>query len=200
MTHQVTIVRLAALASAAILAGGCHGRPKLAPSPRAIPAPTTLQTLRADQVFVLENDGAEARDTVAAILSGQARTVVVRQAIPDNTVFATIDLPAGAFDGGPGDTVHLTLSPRPGVYGIDIAADAAFGPGIVLTFKYAVHFAAPAEAMQHYGSAERLEQRLTIARRNADGSFALVASGRPAGDNLSAFLNAAGSYYVVAPR
>ncbi|MFI5236013.1 MAG: hypothetical protein ACHQXA_09900 [Gemmatimonadales bacterium] len=196
----MTIVRLAALASAAILAGGCHGRPKLAPSPRAIPAPTTLQTLRADQVFVLENNGTEALDTVATLLPGRARTVVVHQAAPDNTVFATVDVPAGGFSGAPSDTVHLTLAPRPGVYGIDVGADAAFGPGIVLTFKYAVHFAASADALKRYGSAEALERRLTVARRNTDGSFALVASGRPAGDNLSAFLNSAGTYYVVAPR
>ncbi|HEU4763811.1 MAG TPA: hypothetical protein VFS28_04115 [Gemmatimonadales bacterium] len=195
----MTIVRLALVASAAALTGACRGRPAVAPDPRAIPAPAPLQTLRADQVFILEHTGTEPGDTVAAIVPGAARTVVLRHASPDNTVFATVAVPAAGFSGA-GDTVHLTLRPRPGVYGLDVAADATFGPGIVLTFKYAVHFAAPAAAIERYRHAPALERRLSVARRNADGSFTLLASGRPASDNLAVFLSAPGSYYVVAPR
>lgn len=183
----------------AVAAAACHGRPRVAPDPNAIPTPVTTQTLRYDQAFVLEDDGGDPADTTLTIIPGRPRTIVIRHPDPDNTVFATLEIPAGGLDNG-GAPVALTLATRPGIYGLDVRTAASFGPGVVLTFKYAVHFAAPAAAIARYGSRSAFERRLVIARRDADGTLALLASGRPASDNLSALLNTPGTYVVAAPR
>lgn len=199
MTHHVTIARRAALASVAFAALSCRGRPKVAPDPAATPVPVTTGTLKAGQAFVLEDDGADPHDTTVTFNPDRPRVIVLRHPDPDNTPFATLEIPAGGLGTG-SDPVTVTLATRPGVYGLDISATAPFGPGIILTFKYAVHFAAPAAALAKYGTRAAYERRLAIARRNADGSLVLLASGRPAGDNLSALLNTPGTYVVAASR
>jgi hypothetical protein len=196
--HHVTIVQRAALASAVLIVVGCHPRPKVAPDPNGTPVPVTTGTLKADQAFLLEDDGSDPADTTVTIIPGRARTIVLRHPAPDHTPFATLKIPAGGLGTG-GAPVTVTLAARPGVYGLDIRTDASFGPGIILTFKYAVHFAAPAAALAKYGTRAAFERRLAIARRNPDGSLALLASGRPASDNLSALLNTPGIYVVAAP-
>ncbi|HEU5358551.1 MAG TPA: hypothetical protein VFU45_05510 [Gemmatimonadales bacterium] len=159
----------------------------------------TTETIRADQALILEDDGADPADTTLTIVPGRPRTIVIRHPDPDNTVFATLEIPAGGL-GDDDAPVALTLATRPGIYGLEVRTDAPFGPGVVLTFKYPVHFAPPAAAIARYGSRAAFERRLVIARRNADGTLALLASGRPAGDNLSALLNTPGTYVVAAPR
>ncbi|MGH7531815.1 MAG: hypothetical protein ACREL4_00875, partial [Gemmatimonadales bacterium] len=146
-----------------------------------------------------EDDGVDPADTSVTFIPGRPRVIVLRNPDPDNTPFATLEIPASGFGTG-SDPVTITLATRPGVYGLDINANASFGPGIILTFKYAVHFAPPAAALTKYGSRIAFEKRLTIARQNPDGSLVLLASGRPASDNLSALLNTPGTYVVAAPR
>jgi hypothetical protein len=199
MDHSVTIVRPGALASAACLLAACRAHPRPAPDPAATPAPVTVRTLAPGDAFLLENAGGDPQDTVALLVPGRARTIVLRHPAPDQTVFATLDVPAAGLAAGP-DSVPISLAPAPGVYGVTIGCDAPFGPGITLTFKYAVHFGAPAAAIARYGSRIGLERRLAIARRNDDGSYAMLASGRPASDDLSALISAPGTYVVVAPR
>ena len=171
----------------------------MAPDPTATPVPVTIRTLASGEAFLLEDNGSDPADTAAYVVPGQARTIVVRRPPPDNTVFATLDVPAGGLASGP-DTVRIDLTAAPGVYGLTIGSDASFGPGIVLTFKYAIHFAAPAAALARYGTAIQLERQLAIARRNDDGSLTVLASGRPTSDNLSALINTPGTYLVVAPK
>ncbi|MGB7211156.1 MAG: hypothetical protein WBC97_00865 [Gemmatimonadales bacterium] len=195
----MTIAQRAALASVIVAALSCHGRPKVAPDPNATPVPITTGTLKAGQSFVLEDDGADPHDTTVTFVPGRPRVIVLRHPDPDNTPFATLVIPAGGVGTG-SDPVTVTLTTRPGVYGVDISTDASFGPGIILTFKYAVHFAAPAAAIAKYGTRSAFEKGLAIARLNADGSLVLLASGRPASDNLSALLNTPGTYVVAASR
>lgn len=199
MGHQVTIVRRGALASAAVLLAACHGGPRPAPDPTATPAPVTLRTLAPGAAFLLEDNGGDPGDTAAYLHPGRFRTIVLRHPAPDNTVFATLDVPAGGLP-TVSDSVRVDLTPAPGLYGLTIRSEAPFGPGITLTFKYAVHFAAPAAALARYGTADRFERQLAIARRNDDGSLAVLASGRPASDNLSALISTPGTYLVVAPK
>lgn len=171
----------------------------MAPDPNATPVPVTTGTLQPDQAFVLEDDGSDPADTTVTVIPGRPRVIVLRHPDPDNTPFATLEIPANGLGSG-GAPVSITLAARPGVYGLDVRSEASFGPGIILTFKYAVHFAPPAAALAKYGSRTAFERRLAIARRNPDGSLALLASGRPASDNLSALLNTPGTYVVAAPR
>lgn len=195
----MTIVRPGALASAVLVLAGCHARPVTTPDPTATPAPVTLRTLAPGQAYVLEDGGTEPGDTVATLVPGTRRVIVLRHPAPDNVVFATLEVPASGLARG-ADSVRISISPTPGTYGVTIGCDTPFGPGIVLTFKYAVHFAAPAAALKRYGSRLALERQLAIARRDPDGSYAVLASGRPASDDLSALISTPGTYVVVAPR
>ncbi len=132
---------------------------------------------------------------------GQPRVIILRHGPPDDVVFAELSLPANAFEGGStGDSVVVSLRPLPGIYGLDIRADAPLRPGAQLVFKYAVHFSSPREARDRYETDVRLEEALFIGRLLDDGRVAVLPSSRPASDNLRAILPADGAYVVAAPR
>ena len=150
--------------------------------------------------MVLEMRGGTAADTTLMVATDRPRTIILRHAPPDNTTFAELWLPAGVFEAGTRDSVEVRLIPRPGVYGVEITADARLKPGAVLTFKYAFHFSAPPGALARYGTLVALEQALFVSRLQADGRVAVLPSTRPAADNLRAVLPADGIYVVAAPR
>jgi hypothetical protein len=127
--------------------------------------------------------------------------ISLRHAPPDNTVFAELVFPSATFsDSGVPDSITVTLHPRPGVYGVDVTISAPPRRGALIRFKYPIHFAAPNEALIRYGGLVRFEQALTIAARKDTGSFGLLASDRPASDNLQAPFEGTGTYLVVAPK
>jgi len=178
---------------------GCRSRPEVqGASPE--PSETPDVTLPVDQLFVLEAWGAPPLDTVVVFRPGGPRTVLLRHAPPDNTIFVELSLPADLFPAGSGDSVRLTIEPRPGLYGITITSAPTFAEGAILTFKYPVHFAAPREASQRYGNPAQFERALGIGVRQNDGRYHLLPSLRPAADNLSATIPGPGVYLVAAPR
>jgi hypothetical protein len=184
-----------------ILVAACGGPPRGAAAP-AGPAPATVtQVLPPDRLYVLEMGGAPAGDTSVTFANGTARIVIVRHAPPDNNVFVVISLPVDAFTAdSTRDSITITVRPQPGVYGVAIDCDASIGRGATITFKYPVHFLAPRDALQRYGTALAYERALAVARKRGDGQFDLLASTRPATDNLAAPLGGPGVYLAAAPR
>jgi len=62
------------------------------------PAPgPSPRTYEAGQVFTVEVWGAQAPDTVVTFASSSGRSIILRHGPPDNTVFAEVDIPAGAL-------------------------------------------------------------------------------------------------------
>jgi hypothetical protein len=133
-------------------------------------------------------------------VAGEERTIVLRHGPPENIVFARITFSADAFPDS-GQTVTVELQLRPGVYGIDLTTSQPFrGKGASLVFEYARFFSAPARARQIYGSDLAFERALAIGRLLPDANIELLASSRPAADNLGAELPAPGPYLVAAPQ
>ena len=178
---------------------GCRGRPHVQGAQPVAPE-TPNVTLPASQLFVLESWGAPPLDTSVAFVPGSRRTILLRHAPPDNTVFAELVLPAELFPAPTTDSIRLRIEPRPGVYGVTISSVPAFATGAVLTFKYPVHFAAPQAVKQKYGNTSQFERALGIGVQEADGRYRLLPSTRPAADNLSATIPGPGVYLVAAPR
>lgn len=175
----------------------------VAADPSAPPPPTGPRILPVDQLYVLEASGTPPADTTLAFPAGTARTVILRHGAPDNTAFAQVTFPAAAFAQGAGtDSVHVSLRPRPGIYGLEFECDRPLAPkgGARLVFKYPVHFSAPVGAQQRYGSAVAFERALAVAQLTSDGRYNLLPSARPATDNLEAPLSGPGTYVVAAPR
>ncbi len=151
------------------------------------------------QVLLLELAGTPPNDTTLNVPRTAKRVVILRHGPPDDLTFAEITFPAGAFGAGGGDSVRVTLRPRPGVYGLDIETAAPLDSARV-TFKYAVHFSAPAEARRLFGNDFAFERVLAIGRLQSDTTVSFLPSTRPASGNLSAMIPSAGSYLVGAPR
>jgi hypothetical protein len=192
-------ITLLAMVTGLVALTGCRGRPGIQ-SGQAEPAETPNITLPLSQLFVLETWGTPPEDTAVAFLPGRPRTVLLRHAPPDNTIFAELALPDSVFPAGLSDSVHLAIETRPGVYGVTITSTPAFAAGAVLTFKYPVHFAAPRAARQRYGNPAQFERALGIGVQEADGRYRLLPSTRPAADNLAATLPGPGVYLVAAPQ
>ena len=192
-------ITLPLIALGLVVLGSCRGRPAVQTG-QADPAETPTVTLPVDQLYVLEAWGTPPVDTSVAFRTGGRRTVLVRHAPPDNTIFAELSLPAEVFPAGVSDSVHLTVEARPGVYGVTISSTPAFAQGAILTFKYPVHFAAPQAARQKYGNPAQFERALGIGVRETDGRYRLLPSTRPAADNLRATIPGPGVYLVAAPQ
>lgn len=191
-------IRAAATVAIAALTGCGHTVP--AGTPAAGPAPFT-RVLRLDQLYVLEMRGPAVDDTTVTFRTGALRRVILWHGAPDYTPFVELVFPAEAF-AAPGlpDSVTVTVHPRPGVYGIDLTSSTPPGRGAQIRFSYPVHFAAPIAALKRYSDAGGVERALSIAVQVGDGRYGLLASERPALDNLQAELRGAGTYLVVAPR
>jgi hypothetical protein len=187
------------VALAIIVLAGCRSRPQVQ-SGQTEPIQTPNVTLPVNELYVLESWGAPPLDTAVVFSPGSPRTVLLRHAPPDNTVFAELSLPAVLFPAGSTDSVRLRIESRPGVYGVTITATPAFTEGAILTFKYPVHFAAPQAASQKYGNPATFERALGIGVKEDDGRYRLLPSSRPAADNLAATIPGPGTFLVAAPR
>lgn len=160
-----------------------------------------LQVVALSELYPLELNGTPPLDTALALRPGVARTVIVRHAPPDNNTFAELQFPASVFAGDSAvDSVHIKVMARPGLYGLTLESDQPLGPGARITFKYPVHFQAPQAATGRYGNALAFERALLVAAEQEDGRYGLLASTRPASDNLSAPMPRAGTYFAAAPR
>ena len=145
--------------------------------------------------------GIPPEDTTVRFPAEAPRLIIIRHGVPDNTVFVELNFPAGSFaPAAAGDSVTVTVHPRPGVYGIDLGLTAPFGVGATIRFRYPVHFMAPRAALARYGSAVRYEAQLAVLFRLESDRFGLLRSDRPASDNLRAPLRGPGTYLVAAPR
>jgi hypothetical protein len=150
-------------------------------------------------VYLLGASGVPPRDTTVELKTGQPRIVVLRHGPPDNLTFAELAFPAEAFGPGAGDSVRVTIHPRPGLYGLDLASAAPF-TAVQLTFKYAVHFSAPEAARRQFGADEAFERVLAIGRVEPGDQIVFLVSTRPAPDNLQTTLPGPGTYLVGAPK
>jgi len=195
--RRTRAISLALAALATAVSAGCAGRSTGASDAELGGKPTGR--LPANRIFVMEVSGIPAEDTTVTFKAGTARTILLQHGPPDNTVFAEVAFPAGSFPGGT-DSVAVTLRPRPGVYGIDIEMPRAPGPGASIRFRYPMHIAPPLAAESRYGTRTKLEAALVIGRVLEDGAIGLLASSRPASDNLEAPLAGAGTYLLIAPR
>jgi hypothetical protein len=155
-----------------------------------------------DQVFLLETAGVPPDDTTLTVARGARRVIVLRHGPPDNLIFADVTLPATAPDSlprpGP-DSIRISLRPRPGVYGVDVESPA-LPVGTTVTFEYPVHFSAPAEARQKYGTDAGFEAVMAVGQLLPDGGIRFLISTRPTSDNLRAAIPGPGGYVVGAPR
>lgn len=186
------------MATFAALGLGCGGsaQPATAPDPR-IPK-VVLPTSR---LFVLEMSGIPPEDSIVTFAVTQPRVIILRHGAPDNTVFAELTFPDSVFwsEGGP-DSVTVVVRARPGIYAMDLAMTVIPNRGALIKFKYPVHFSAPREAVERYGSAGRFEQALSVGMLADGTNYALLPSLRPASDNLESALPGPGTYVVTAPR
>lgn len=184
-----------------MLVAGCGGGTQSAAAPGAASPVKVTQVLPAQQLLILEVRGSAPVDTSVAITPGEARLVIVRHAAPDNNVFAELAFAASVFAADSGqEPIVVTIKARPGVYGLTVGCDHKFGQGARLTFKYPVHFQAPAPALARYGSAQGYERALMVAIEQDGGNFGLLESTRPSTDNLSAPMPRPGTYLVAAPQ
>lgn len=190
--------RAAAILAAALAASACRGGQPGVEAPTPAPTP---RTYAADQVYAVEVWGAQASDTVVRFRAAHPRTIVLRHGPPDNTVFAEVEIPAGALVPQAGDSVTLAVRPAPGIYGLTLESTASVSAPLLLTFKYPVHFAAPSDSRTRYATDVLFEQAMVIALVEADGTrYQTLRSTRPASDNLQASVSKLGSYRLVAPR
>ncbi len=95
----------------------------------------------------------------------------------------------------------MEVRPRPGVYGLEIAASLPIRDSAVVIFKYPRYFASPAKARAIFGSDIVYERALAVgrvpARRHARAAPLDQALPRPAPGRRS---RRAGSYLVAAPQ
>jgi hypothetical protein len=137
---------------------------------------------------------------VVTFPAGEPRTILYTRSGGDRNLFARLEFPAGTVRPARGDSVTVRLAPRAGLYGLDLDANADFGPGASVTFSYAMHFVASAEARAAYGSEVRFERFLGVGRMLGDTTLVFLDSWRPAADMLTAPLVGPGRYLVAAPR
>ncbi len=183
----------------ALLALGCGGGPPVqGPEPES--TASVVRLVDRDRLYLVEAWGAAPNDTVLTVAVGEPRVVILRHGPPDNAVFAELELPADVFDADGMDSVRVTLTPIPGLFGVTITSEAPVRPTAALTFKYAMHFVAPGGATERYGTNVAFETALFVGRLQQDGRVAVLNSTRPASDNLRALLPATGTYVVAALR
>lgn len=131
--------------------------------------------------------------------TGSPRVIVLYHS-GESITFARLSFEAGAF-GDSGRTVEVEVHPRPGIYGLDFTTSLPLrGNETAVSFEYTRYFSAPARARQVYGSDVAFERMLAVGRLMPDNQVELLASTRPAADNLHATLPAPGSYIVAGPQ
>jgi hypothetical protein len=177
----------------------CGRRPPIEPpGPAAPPAASRIVPLA--RAIVLETSGPPPSDTAVSFIAGRPHTIVLRHGPPENIVFARVDFTATAFADS-GQSVNVEVHPRPGVYGLDLTTSLPLrAGGATLVFEFARFFSAPTRARQVYGSDIAFERALAVGRLLPENQIELLPSSRPAPDNLSAAMPAAGSYLVAASQ
>jgi hypothetical protein len=131
--------------------------------------------------------------------AGTPRTIVLRHGPPENIVFARLVFSAGAFADS-GQIVTVEVSPRPGVYGLDVGTSKPIRGAATVAFDYSRYFSAPERARQVYRSDVAYERALAIGRQLPENQIELLPSVRPELDNVSAPVATSGSYLVAAPQ
>lgn len=162
--------------------------------------PVELRRVSRTQADIVELGGIAPNDTVLRVLKGVARVLVLRHGPPDRAEFLELTLPATVFAGAGKDTILVTVTTRPGIYGVDLSANADWGPGTELAFKYAVHFYPPSGALRRFGTLTEVAKRLTIARRERNGDLTIFHSTAPAPDVSRAFIPGPGSWEMVVTK
>jgi hypothetical protein len=175
----------------------CGGRqPSVPESPAAPVGPRVLPLAR---VFVLESSGPPPPDTSVSFTTGNSRVIVLYHG-GESITFARLSFEATAF-GDSGRVVQVDLSPRPGIYGLDVTTSLPLrGGAATVTFEYSRYFSAPARARQVYGGDVAFERALAVGRMLPDNQVELLPASRPAADDLRAALPASGSYIVAGPQ
>lgn len=185
------------------LLAGCRGTAIAPGEVGSVAAPTVPVVTRVaprGETGAVEAGGIAPNDTVVTLRRGADRVVVLRHGPPDRADFLELTLPAAVFAKATHDTVHVTIQTLPGVYGATLSADADWGPGAAIAFKYAIHFYPPADAVRRYRTLTEVERRLTVARRETNGDLTLYYSSRPNPDVLSALIPGPGTYEMVVGR
>lgn len=187
---------------ALLLLAGCGGpAPVATPNPDGsaqVPTvPVVVRSAPRGETAPVEVGGIAPNDTVVLVRRGESRVVILRHGPPDRAEFVELKLPATVFARAPRDTVRVTIKARPGVYGVELSADADWGPGTEIAFKYAVHFYPPADAVRRYRTLTEIDRRLTVARRERNGDLTLYLSTRPSPDVLRAFIPGEGTWVMV---
>jgi hypothetical protein len=178
--------------------GGTTGTAGTTP---AVPTgPQVTRSLSRSDADVIEVGGIAPSDTVLTVAKGVARTLILRHGPPDRAEFLQLDLPATVFAEAEKDSVRVTVTTRPGVYGVDLAADADWGPGTELAFKYAVHFYPPSGAIRRYGTLTEVAKRLAVAKRDRNGDLTLYYTTHPGPDIARAFITGEGSWVMVVAK
>ncbi|MBA3759346.1 MAG: hypothetical protein H0X07_02355 [Gemmatimonadales bacterium] len=175
----------------------CGGR---APSVPESPAtPTAPRVMPLARLFLLETSGPPPSDTSVSFTTGVPRVIVLYHA-GESISFARLSFEPGAF-GDSGRTVQVDVRPRPGIYGLDFTTSLPLREGAAsVTFQYSRYFFPPARARQVYGSDVAFERVLAVGRVLPDNQVELLASTRPAADNLRAAFPAPGSFIVAGPQ
>ena len=167
-------------------------------APVQIPSgPVAVRVAPKGETAPVEVGGVTPNDTVIVVRRGVGRVVILRHGPPDRTDFAELTLPAAVFAKAPNDSILVTVRTRPGVYGLELSADADWGPGTALAFKYAIHFYPPADALQRYATLTEIDRRLTMARRERNGDLTIYLTSHPAPDVIRAFIPGEGTYVMV---
>ena len=173
-----------------LVLSACH-QPPADPAPK--PSNTTI-----DKVWLVETSGLVVRDTSVVFSAASGRTIVLRHALPDNAIFATLEFLPDSTRAR--DSVHVSVQPTPGQYGFILMTNDKLSPGARATFSYALHFRTPSDAAVKYPSPERFEQLVFPALITADSKVQLLVGQRPAADMLRFPLAGAGRYAAVAAR
>lgn len=179
---------------AALACGGRATDPE-----KAKAGPQAVRIVPFAQAVVLETSGPAVADTSVTFTSGLPRTIVMRHGSPGDLVFAELTFPPTAFADS-GQPVEVSLTPRPGLYGMDVRISLALKTRAVLVFKYPRYFKMPAKAQPAYAGHVALEQALAIGQMMPGDQLAMLPSTRPASDNLSAEISGGGTYLVAATR
>ena len=186
------LLLVAACRAAAVPGVSTPGAP--APGPAG---PVAVRMAPKGETAPVEVGGVTPNDTVIVVRRGVGRVVILRHGPPDRTDFAELTLPATVFAKATNDSILVTIKTRPGVYGLELSADADWGPGTALAFKYAIHFYPPADALQRYATLTEVDRRLTMARRERNGDLTIYLTSHPAPDVIRAFIPGGGTYVMV---
>lgn len=175
-----------------LLLAGCR-HPAVDSSPK--PSATTL-----DKIWLVESSGESPPDTSLTIDLTRGRTVVLRDAAPDNMPFLTLHFPPAKDSTRASDTLRIDVHPVPGKYAFTLGASGKLPAGTVATFSYAIHFRTPLDAMAKYPNPGRFELLVQPALIGPDNHVRLLDGDRPGADLLSFAVASPGTYALAVAK